>query len=60
MAYIDVIVLTVLCIVLAILNSRKDNDFFEEKDEEGVIINKRIISGDSIMHDAIVPFMFED
>lgn len=33
MAYIDILVLTLACIVLAILNSRKAEDFFEEKDE---------------------------
>lgn len=33
MAYIDVIVLTVACILLAIFNSRKADDFFEEKEE---------------------------
>jgi hypothetical protein len=32
MAYIDILVLTVACIVLAVLNSRKGDDFFEEKD----------------------------
>ena len=49
MAYIDILILTTACIILAILNSRKNEDFFEEKDEDGVIINKRIVQSDSIM-----------
>lgn len=57
MAYIDIIVLTTVCVILSILNSRKGDDFFEEKDEDGIIINKRIIQSDSIMQEAIVPFM---
>lgn len=60
MAYVDILVLTVACIVLAIFNSRKGDDFFEEKDEDGYVINKRIVQSDSIMQEAIVPFMAED
>jgi len=57
MAYIDIIVLTTVCVILSILNSRKGDDFFEEKEQDGIIINKRIIQSDSIMQEAIVPFM---
>ena len=49
MAYIDVLVLTLACIILAILTSRKGSDFFEEKDEDGFIMHKRIVDCDSIM-----------
>lgn len=60
MGYIDILVLTTACIILSIFNSRKDEDFFEEKDEDGIIINKRIIQSDSIMQEAIVPFIADD
>ncbi len=42
MAFIDATVLTVVNIILAILNSKKDVEFFEEKSEEGFVVNKRI------------------
>lgn len=42
MAYIDASVLTAVNIVLAIMNSRKGDDFFEEKTEDGYVVNKRI------------------
>ena len=60
MAYIDVLVLTVLCIILAILNSRKGSDFFEEKDEDGFVLHKRIVDCDSILHEAIEPMIAEE
>lgn len=42
MAYIDATVMTLVNIVLGILNSRKEDDFFEEKTEDGYVVNKRI------------------
>jgi hypothetical protein len=42
MSYIDATVMTLVNIVLGILNSRKEDDFFEEKTEDGYIVNKRI------------------
>lgn len=42
MAYVDVMILTFICVVLGILNSIKPANFFEETNEDGYVINKRI------------------
>ena len=60
MAYIDIIIIVTIYLILAIWNVCKKDDFFEEQDEEGYIMNKRIASSDEIMHEAIVPMMMED
>jgi hypothetical protein len=42
MAEIDVLILSVLVLVLALCHIRKDEDFFEDTDEDGLHINKRV------------------
>lgn len=42
MAYIDATIMTAVNVVLGILNSRKDDDFFEQKTQDGYVMNKRI------------------
>ena len=42
MAIIDVVILSLLELILGICNVNKDNDYFEDIDEDGLIINKRI------------------
>jgi hypothetical protein len=59
MAYIDATVLTVLNMVLAILNSIKSNDFFEEQTEEGFIVNKRIDDIDELLFGGCMPMATE-
>ena len=46
MAYIDIIVVVTICMILAIFNVCKKDDFFEEQYEDGYIINKRIVQSD--------------
>jgi hypothetical protein len=40
MAYLDILILSIVCTVLALLNSKKSDDYFEEKDEYGNLVGK--------------------
>lgn len=42
MAEIDVLILTIAELVLALWHTRKPEDYFEDADEDGIYINKRI------------------
>ena len=42
MAKLDVLILAVLALIVALCNSRKDDDFFQDIDEDGMVMNKRI------------------
>ena len=55
MARVDVLVLSVLALILALCNSRKEDDFFEDIDDEGMIMNKRIEVYDEALHGEIMP-----
>ena len=50
MAEIDVLVLTILVLILALCHTRKPDDYFEDVDEDGLKINKRVESFDEVLN----------
>lgn len=59
-AYIDVIVVMLAGLILGICNTCKGDRFFEEEDEDGIILNKRIYQSDEIMQEVLSPMIEED
>lgn len=55
MAYIDIIIVVSIMIILAILSTCKGENYFEEEEKDGYVINKRIAESDEIMHEAVIP-----
>lgn len=55
MAYVDALALSVISLILAIMNSRKNADFFDDVDNEGLKVNKRIESWDEVLNDNVMP-----
>lgn len=60
MAYIDTIVIVVLVCLFGVVNVCKAVDFFEEVDEDGVVINRRVTHDNDIMHEAMVAMMEDE
>lgn len=55
MAYVDALALSVISLILAIMNSRKNADFFDDVDDEGLKVNKRIESWDEVLNENVMP-----
>ena len=55
LALIDVLILTILGLILALCHTCKPDDYFEDVDEDGIKINKRIESFDEVLNEYIQP-----